>query len=155
VAAVWLVLAVHVVEASELGNTKLAEWVHRINWTQTVGGARLYWGNKDERTIMAAEALALLMAMTQIWKALASVQLVVRTVLPIDNEAVVRKMQIFGLRPEKKSCFGLVNFVLKISEVTASTRRCNICTLAKLRSVRHSKFATANWYADKWAKAYT
>ena len=42
---------------------------------------------------MAAEAVAMLMAIMRISKALAFVQLVVRTVLPIDNEAVVRKFR--------------------------------------------------------------
>ena len=42
---------------------------------------------------MAAEAVAMLMAMMRIRKALAFVQLVVRTVLPIDNEAVVRNFR--------------------------------------------------------------
>ena len=168
VAAAWLVLAV--VEASELGNANLVEWAHRINWNQnrTVGGARMCWGNKDERTIMAAEALALLMAMTRIRKALASVQLIVRTVLPIDNQAVVRKFRgvhllsdaeltnqanadiWIAIRKEKLLWAG--EFRVEDIRSHSVDQKVQYLHLSKVEKCTPQQMA--NWYADKWAKAY-
>jgi hypothetical protein len=162
VAAAWLVLAV--VEASE--NLATQTWLNgpiALIGTKTALLVELECagGNKDERTIMAAEALALLMVMTRIRKALASVQLIVRTVLPIDNQAVVTTRKFRGvhlssdaeltnqanadiwiaIRKEKLLWAGEFR-VEDIRSVTASTRRHNICNVAELISVRHSKWQT-------------
>jgi hypothetical protein len=117
---------------------------------------------------MAAEALALLMAMMRIRKPLVSVQLVVRTVLPIDNEAVVRKFRSVHLSSDAE----LTNQTN--ADIWIATRKDKLLWAGEFRvgdirshsveqKVQYLHLSkvekctpqqVANWYAEKWAKAY-
>jgi hypothetical protein len=62
VAGAWLVIGVFT--ARELQSKDMEKWRERIKWKNRVayGGAKMCWGTKADRTIMARERLAILLA---------------------------------------------------------------------------------------------
>jgi hypothetical protein len=117
---------------------------------------------------MAAEALALLMAMTRIRKALASVQLINRTVLPIDNQAVVRKFRGAHLSSDaeltneanadiwsairKEKLLWAGEFYVEDIRSHSVDQKVQYLHLSKVEKCTPQQMA--NWYADKWTKTY-
>ena len=91
--------AIGIMDDKDLHDEDTTAWTQRLRTRaglndihDMVGGASLCWGSKDERTVFAGEAIALLMAMRslRLEHERAGVELP-QTVCPIDNSGVVRK----------------------------------------------------------------
>jgi hypothetical protein len=69
VSGAWL--AIGVFATAELNSKAMGKWRIRIKWNdrEAYGGANMCWGTKADRTIMAGETLAILLAMKSIRKA--------------------------------------------------------------------------------------
>ena len=92
-------VAIGIMDDKDLHDEDTTAWTQRLRTRaglndihDMVGGASLCWGSKDERTVFAGEAIALLMAMRslRLEHERAGVELP-QTVCPIDNSGVVRK----------------------------------------------------------------
>ena len=74
----------------------MKKWRDRIKWKnkEAYGGAKMCWGTKEDRTIMAGETLAILIAMKSIRKAKGGATYTgTKSTLPVDNEPAMRKFQ--------------------------------------------------------------
>ena len=94
VAGAWL--AIGVFTTSELQSKVMEKWRERIKWKnrEAYGGAKMCWGTKADRTIMAGETLAILLAMKSIRKAKGGETYAGTTItLPVDNASAMRKCQ--------------------------------------------------------------
>ena len=88
VAGAWL--AIGVFTTRELQSKDMKKWRDRIKWNdrEAYGGAKMCWGTKEDRTIMAGETLAILLAMKSVRKAKGGATYTgTKITLPVDNES--------------------------------------------------------------------
>jgi hypothetical protein len=93
-AGAWLVIGVFTTR--ELQSKDMEKWRERIKWKnrEAYGGAKMCWGTKVDRTIMAGETLATLLAMKSIRKLKGGETYAgTKVTLPVDNESAMRKYQ--------------------------------------------------------------
>jgi hypothetical protein len=146
------------------------------NNREAYGGAKMCWGTKEDRTIMAVETLAILLAMKSIRKIKGGATYTgTKITLPVDNESAMRKFQTIehkedtelmneanlgdlwiAIREEKKYWRKKFHVVTTNShEVDAACKKGTDFAHEKDSGVKEATpLQIANWYADKWAKAY-
>jgi hypothetical protein len=139
------------------------------------GGAKMCWRTKADRTIMAGESLAILLAMKSIRKAKGGEHYQgTKITLPVDNGSAMRKYQTIEHR-EDAELMNEANFDIWIAireqkkywrkkfhvvtinshKVDAACKKGTEYAHEKNSGVKEaSPLKIANWYADKWAKAY-
>jgi hypothetical protein len=175
VAGAWL--AIGVFTARELQSKDMNKWRERIKWKnrEAYGGAKMCWGTKKDRTIMAGETLAILLAMKSIRIVKGGVSYTgTKITLPVDNESAMRKFQTIehkedtelmneansdlwiAIREEKKYWKKKFNVVtINSHEVDSACKKGTDFAHEKNSGVKEATpLQIANWYADKWAKAY-
>ena len=155
----------------------MKKWRDGIIWknSEAYGGAKMCWGTKEDRTIMAGETLAILIAMKSIRKAKGGATYTgTKITLPVDNELAMRKFQTIehkedtelmneanldlwiAIREEKKYWKKKFHVVTTNShEVDSACKKGTDFAHEKDSGVKEATpLQIANWYADKWAKAY-
>ena len=175
VAGAWL--AIGVFTTRELQSKNMKKWRERIKWKnrEAYGGAKMCWGTKKDRTIMAGETLAILLAMKSIRTAKGGVSYTgTKITLPVDNESAMRKYQTIehkedtelineanldlwiAIREEKKYWKKKFHVVtINSHEVDSACKKGTDFAHEKNSGVKEATpLQIANWYADKWAKAY-